>query len=107
MAESLHDLSPGLGIVAPSAVAIELLIVLNEGFTENTLPRPFSGSGVESPNGGYVDLDVFADYVELVEHVDDLEGFIDSFDIEGEVVGLEDGTSLEPLDDACLALTSA
>lgn len=30
--EGLHDLSPRLRVVAPSGVAVELLIVLDEGF---------------------------------------------------------------------------
>lgn len=107
VAEGLHYFAPRLGFVGPARVAVELLVVLDEGLNQHTLPRPLPGIVIKRPYSGHVDLDGLVNDVEFVESVDNLEGLIDSFDVEGEVVGLEDGARLEKLGNACLAAARA
>lgn len=100
--QCLHDLSPCFRVVDPASIAIELLVVLNKWFAKVLLPRVLA-TLFKGPYGRNVKFDGFADYVEVIEPIDNLEGFINSFDIESEVVFLKDDASLEPLDDAWLA----
>ena len=73
-----------------------------------TLSRPLLGGVLdEVPYFGHVDFDVFIDQVQLVESVDDLQGLVNSLDVESEVICLVDGAGLKPLDNAYLAATGA
>jgi hypothetical protein len=100
--QCLHDLSPCFGVVDPSSITIELLVVLNKWFAKLLLPRVL-GTLFKGPYGRNVNFDGFADYVEDIEPIDNLQRFTNSFDIESEVVFLKDDASLEPLDDTWLA----
>lgn len=103
VAQGLHDLSPLPRRVGPARVAVELLVVLDEGLLETLDPRPGPRPSVEGPDLGDVDLDGLVEDVELVEAIGNLEGLVDSLDVEGEEIGLEGGARLEPLAYARLA----
>jgi hypothetical protein len=102
--ERLHNLTPGDGIVVPAAVAVELGIVLDKRFDQGFRPRPFGSVVNEFPYLGNIYLDSLVDGAKVVEVIDDFKGLVHGFDVKGEVVGLENGSRLEPLGDTCLAL---
>lgn len=71
------------------------------------MPCPLPRILVKCPYARHIDFDGFVDYVEFVESIDNLQGLIDGLDVKSEVVCFEDSASLEPLDNACLALARA
>lgn len=107
VAQGLHDLSPLPRRVGPASVAVELLVVLDEGLLETLDPRPAPRPSVKGPDLGDVDLDGLVEDVEPVEAIGNLEGLVDSLDVQGEEIGFEGGARLEPLAYARLARPAA
>ena len=103
VAEGLHRLAPGCGLVVPAGVAVELLVVLDVGLDERLLAYPLLlAVVVERPHAGYIDLDVLVDDAQLIEPVYNFERLVNGHYVVLEVVVREDGSRLEPLGHAGL-----
>jgi len=73
VAHGLHSLGPFPPHVAPSSVAVELLVVLDERFAQNPLASPFLDRSVrEAPYTRHVYLDGLVHDIQLIEPVDNL-----------------------------------
>lgn len=100
--ECLHDLSPYPGVVDPTAVAVELLVIVDKRLREHFVVTPLAAIVNKCPYLWYVDFDSLVHDAQLVEHVDHLQRLVDGLDVEGKIVVGEDCARLKPLGNARL-----
>lgn len=98
VAQSLHGERPRPTIIGyPPKIAVEHLVILNEWLDKDCLASPlWTRSLIGRPYARYVQFDSKVDNLELVEELDDLEGFVHGFDVEMSIVTFIHSTFFVP-----------